>query len=144
MKSEELAEFRFSGDDNQLKVLRAQLRDLLSEQGLNSSSVDRLVLALQEAIANVVLHAYHGDESGRMHLHVNRQGNELDFLLVDFAHAVSHQQLRAKKLRDFTPGGLGLHIIEKFMDGMELMPPGPGEGNVLKLTKRLENHEGNR
>ena len=140
-KAENLAEFRFCGDDNQLKALRSQLRELLTEQGLGVAVVDRLVLAVQEAIANVVVHAYGGDEGGRMHLRVNRDHAKLEFLLVDFAHAVNRDQLQGRQLKDIKPGGLGIHIIEKFMDGTELIPPGPGEGNVLKLTKRLENRE---
>lgn len=138
MDEQKLAELRFMGKSDQVRELRTYLHHLLESQGCACRAADDVVLAVQEAISNVIKHAYKGDESGQMRLKVSRKANQWNFRLADFAPAIDTSRYRSRDLNVLRPGGLGVFIIEQIMDSVEFIKPGADEGNVLVMTKLLK------
>ena len=137
MKEQKVVEMHFEGQGEQVSRVRRLIRGIMASQGLSPGCTEDVVLALQEAIVNVVRHAYRGDEHGRMNLKIRRAGDNWRFRLADFAPTNYDNEFKSRDLNDIRPGGLGVFIIDQVMDRVEFIPPDVGEGNVLEMTKTL-------
>ncbi len=96
-------------------------------------------LAIQEALANVVRHAYAGRNAGPIELELAREANELVARLRDAGEEFDPRgNARAPETGDeaLREGGYGIAIIERVMTGIEHSFV-PGRGNELVLRKRL-------
>jgi sigma-B regulation protein RsbU (phosphoserine phosphatase) len=133
-----LLELHFPARADQMRNVRARLREALDEQNVAPELRDRLVLAVDEACTNVIRHAYCGDCGDPMALLLSRERDMLVFELRDEAPAVDPRRITARDLGDCRPGGLGVPFIRACMDEWELTPGPGGRGNVLRLRKRMQ------
>jgi sigma-B regulation protein RsbU (phosphoserine phosphatase) len=134
-----LLDFPFPARAEQLRVVRARLREALDAQGVGPELRDRLVLAVDEACANIIRHAYCGNCDDKITLRLTRERDMLAFELRDEAPAVDPQKITTRDLGDCRPGGLGVPFIRALMDDWQLEPGTDGKGNVLRMRKRLHN-----
>ena len=141
MQAHTLLDLEFPAQAAQMRSVRAALRHALDAQGVAPESRDQLVLAVDEACTNVIRHAYGGECSRRIALHVARERDMLAFELRDRAPAVDPACLKARDLSECRPGGLGLPFIAATMDTWQLEPAADGQGNVLRMHKRIEGGE---
>jgi sigma-B regulation protein RsbU (phosphoserine phosphatase) len=114
------------------EAMAASLRTI----GCSPEMVERTVLALDEACANVIRHGYRG-AAGLMELALERRGQSLVFLLRDYADTVSAAQLKPRRPARERVGGLGLHFIDTIMDHWEHRRPADGRGNLLVMSKKI-------
>jgi sigma-B regulation protein RsbU (phosphoserine phosphatase) len=133
-----LLDLRFPARAEQLREVRAQLRQALDEQSVGPEMRDRIVLAVDEACTNVIRHAYCGECSEAIGLHLSRERDMLVFEVRDNAPAVDPARITSRDLGDCRPGGLGVPFIRALMDDWQLLPGADGRGNVLRLCKRLQ------
>lgn len=136
-----LMDLEFPAQAAQMRSMRAALRHALDAQGVAPELRDQLVLAVDEACTNVIRHAYGGECSRRIALHVARERDMLAFELRDRAPVVDPGCLKARDLSECRPGGLGLPFIAATMDAWKLEPAADGQGNVLRMHKRIEGWE---
>ena len=67
-----------------------------------------------------------------------REGDEIEVHLRDFAEKSDPECLeKGRDLDDVRPGGLGTRFIRELMDVAEFVEPPDGEGNLLRMTKRI-------
>ena len=94
-----------------------------------------ITLAVDEAITNVIRHAYHGDLTKPSRLICHARGDRLEFTLLDHGDPPDPSRLRAQPLDDSALSGRGTHLIGMIMDEVcyERVPA----GNRLRLSKRL-------
>jgi phosphoserine phosphatase RsbU/P len=126
----------FSDSDN-LRVLRRACERCLRELGVDSALTQHLVLAVDEACANVIRHAYQGDANGRLELDIQLCGRVLEFSLRDFAPRVDPSCIKPRDLNECKPGGLGINLIDQVMDSWHFSVPPDGVGNLLTMCKEL-------
>lgn len=136
-KPRRLLEHRFPARTDQLCETRRLVREALNELGCDSEYIETMALAIDEATANVLRHAYKGDESQVVVLEMYIDGDTLITKLIDFAPPVDHSKIKPRDLEDIRPGGLGVHIIQEVMDSMEYMHLDDGDGNVLLMKRKL-------
>ena len=91
---------------------------------------------IDEACTNIIRYAYSG-ESGRIVLEIFQHEGEAIFHLQDFAKCIDKSCLELRKESLLEPGGLGLQLIYKVMDFVQLLPPKESVGNILELKKYL-------
>lgn len=107
--------------------------------GVSPERIDMLVLAVEEAVTNVINYAY-GDREGDIVLTAGRQGDSLVFEIKDQGEPFDPTQVSGPDVTlpasEREPGGLGLFLIRKIMDGVHYRRE--GDMNVLTLTKQLE------
>ncbi|MHB8448155.1 MAG: ATP-binding SpoIIE family protein phosphatase [Rudaea sp.] len=135
-----LLDLEFPAQAAQMRGVRAALRHALDAQGVEPELRDRLVLAIDEACTNVIRHAYGGECTRRIALHLARERDMLAFELRDQAPSVDPACLKPRDLSECKPGGLGLPFIAATMDDWKLEPAADGRGNILRMHKRI--HEG--
>lgn len=121
-----------------LAVIRAALRCMSTQEGFPEETIDKLVLATDEALANVIKHGYDSLPSGpigvvlRPIAGARRQG--LDIVVLDRGKSIDPGAIAGRDLADLRPGGLGVHIIRSVMDKVQYRRR-RGGGMVLRMVK---------
>jgi sigma-B regulation protein RsbU (phosphoserine phosphatase) len=119
-----------------LKPLRDAVCDALGKAGVAPAQRDRLKLAIDEAAANVIRHAYGNCGEGSFRIEIRASRGMLRFALRDHAPAVDPARVRPRDLSECRPGGLGINFIDETMDYWRLRPLRRG-GNLLVMRKRI-------
>ncbi len=132
-----LLNFGFPALPQELCGMRHKLAAVLAQAGVENVLRQSLVLAVDEACANVIRHAYGGPCEARIELRLSQEGHELRFELRDFAPCVDPARVKAREFDEARPGGLGIHFIDTLMDSWSLQPLSEGGGNLLTMKKRL-------
>ena len=135
--------FQVPSDPQLLSVVRGAVRQLAAVTGLSEQECRSVTLAVDEALANIIRHAYHGQGGQPIEIscrHVGsgatgEQPSRLEFLLVDWGRSVAPSELQGQPAGELEPGGLGLHLIRSIMDEIEYEPC--GDHNRLRLVKYL-------
>ena len=127
--------FLVPSDPRYLCVVRAAVGELASVYGLPEEECRALALAVGEAMANVIRHAYHGDPAHTIELECEGSADRLNFTLLDQGEAPDAVRLQPHPLNDQALSGRGTHLIRSAMDEVryERVP----RGNQLRLCKRL-------
>ena len=108
--------------------------------GADSSIVDRVQLAMDEAVTNVIKHAYAGG-SGKLRVSMKSEGDELIITLTDWGkpfdpNTVPPPDLESD-LEHRRAGGLGIYFMKKLMDEVTYSFE-TDKGNRLVMKKRLK------
>ncbi|MEP7044303.1 MAG: SpoIIE family protein phosphatase [Dokdonella sp.] len=122
----------------ELRGVRAEIRRTLDAVGVEPELRDRLVLAVDEACANIIRHAYGPQRSGDIGLRILRSGPMLSFELTDAAPCVDPGKIKPKPLGECRSGGFGVALIDEVMDDWHVEPARKGQGNRLILRKRID------
>lgn len=124
-----------------LAVIRAALRCMSAQEGFVEETIDKMVLAADEALANVIKHGYDSKPEGSIGVFLrpmiagSRRG--LDIVIVDRARSIDPSAIRGRDLADVRPGGLGVHIIRSVMDKVQYRKRSGG-GMLLRMVKYLD------
>lgn len=133
-----LVDLEFHSCPSKLGGIRSQIRNLTRREGCSEELCSQLVLVLDEAIANVIRHGYHGQADGEIRLRVFRDGRDLVFHLRDYAGAVDAACIKPRDLSECRPGGLGINFIDSVMDSWEFRCPEEGAGNLLVMRRNID------
>ncbi|MFD2166435.1 ATP-binding protein [Thalassotalea euphylliae] len=120
-----------------LKDIRAYVRDRAKSFGYSKDNVDAIVLAIDEACANVIRHGYHFDECGQLCVESYTDKDDAVFVIKDTCPKVSEKDLTPKNECLSDPGGLGVSLMRTIMDSVTFLSH-QGKGNHLELRKKLE------
>jgi anti-sigma regulatory factor (Ser/Thr protein kinase) len=104
-------------------------------EGVSSAIAGDVALAISEACANIIEHAYRGVAGNAIRLVVALEPGRLRVVLEDDAPAVDPGAIVPRDLDDLRPGGLGVHFIRKIMNHVrvEARPEG---GNRLEMSRK--------
>ncbi len=123
-----------------LLMIRAFVAQVGEQAGLDEADVESLELAVDEACANVIEHAYANDCSQELTVQAVFDENEIRIGIVDVGRgfdpsAVPSEDL-PKLVAERRSGGLGLRIIRSLMDQVRYEIE-PGTKNELQMVKKL-------
>jgi anti-sigma regulatory factor (Ser/Thr protein kinase) len=125
-----------------LCVARTAVRQVIQVVGLEEDKDESVVLAVEEALTNVIRHSYGGpcDEPIIMKLSkIDRCDNNkpaLEIVIRDFGKQVSLEDIKKGEPGKIKPGGLGVHIIQSVMDEIEFSPADDC-GMQLRMVKYI-------
>ena len=127
--------FAMPSDPRYLPVVRAAVGALTAAIGWDEPDCRAIALALDEALANVIRHAYHNRISGIIELECRETADGLEMVLLDKGDAPDRSKICAREIDCDQPGGLGTHIIKQVMDRVsyEESP----DGNRFVASKQL-------
>jgi anti-sigma regulatory factor (Ser/Thr protein kinase) len=131
---------RITSEPARLAEVRETVAEKARQIGFGEEQVGKMVLAVDEALCNVIKHGY-GCEPGRpIELTISEDVGSgrvgLAICLRDYGRQVDPQTIRSRDLREVRPGGLGVHIINSLMDEVEYSQA-EGGGMRLRLCKYL-------
>src|SRR3954447_24106579 len=94
-----------------LPVVRAAVGELAAACGLQDQERRGITLAVDEAVANIIRHAYHGDFGRRIELNCHAGTDSLEFTLLDQGDPPDPVRLESHPLDSVALSGRGIHII---------------------------------
>lgn len=129
-------------ESRNLSKVRAVVAEVLEETPFNRETRNKIIVAVDEALANVVEHAY-GEERGMVdirftldaeRLHVRIRDNGVRFHPGEklTSEIDIHEHIR-KGLK----GGLGLFLMRRIMDEVHFNHDGPEFVNELVMVKKV-------
>lgn len=131
-----LLQLSFPSIPARLKLVRPMVRASAQLCGFDLEDAWDVVLAVDEACANIIEHAYEWRCDAEIVISIFRINRGIQIQLRDYAPPVSPRGIPPRELDDVKPGGLGTHFIRSIMDDARFMRAPDGQGNILELTKR--------
>lgn len=113
-------ELRISNNVNEIATLANFIEELGEELSLSAETTMNINLALEEAVANVIMYAYPPKEEQSILLKVTSNEDQLIFLLTD--KGVSFDPTQAEdvdltlSIEERPIGGLGIFLIRSIMN----------------------------
>lgn len=127
-------------DPSALSVVRGAMERVAELLGFTAEETRAIVRAVDEALANVIEHAYEGQGGLPIAVTCSRvrggdakRGEGLEVVLEDEGNAAEASELKGRDLEELRPGGLGLHFMRSAMDQVEFTRN--GGKNRLRLVK---------
>ena len=127
--------FKVPTDLRFLSVVRAAVGELGTACGMPEKDSCKVTLAVDEALTNIIRHAYHGEAGRPIEVTCQAFPDRLEFRLLDQGEPPDPVRLQGQPLNDRALGGRGCHLIRMIMD--EVVYERVPDGNQLRLTKRL-------
>ena len=131
---------RIPSSPSALPTVREAVCAVAGEVGFDEDGIARMVLAIDEAITNVIKHAYEGRRDQVVEVCLTRVAEKglegIQFDIRDFGKQVDPETICGRDLTDVRPGGLGVHIIRSVMDRV-VYTPAEGGGMRLRMIKLL-------
>lgn len=118
-----------------LSIVRAAVDEISVVYGLSEESSHGVTLAVDEAMANIIRHAYKGRYDQEFELNCEVVENRIEFRLIDHGEPPDASRICGQPLDEVSLSGRGTHIMKAIMDEMryEQVPA----GNQLSLVKYL-------
>jgi anti-sigma regulatory factor (Ser/Thr protein kinase) len=124
-----------------LCVVRGALEPLMETLGFSDEHNRAIIRAVDEAVSNIMRHAYHGRLDQPIEIYCNRLQRRAEWengagrrnSALRLRTGRGPTKIPARPLDEIRPGGLGLHIIRGSMDTVEYKRA--GRLNRLRLVK---------
>lgn len=126
---------RMASDPRLLSVVRSAASEFAAIWGFEDEQCRSIALAVDEAMSNIIRHAYKDHCDQEIELDCQEHSDCLQFSFIDRGEAADLSKYCAQPLDETAPGGRGTHLIRQIMDEVcyERLP----EGNRLSLKKHL-------
>ncbi len=132
---------RINSDIANLGRVAEFVTEAARESGLDDRDTYNVQMAVDEAVTNVIQHAYRGSDNGSIHISCERRGNEFVVEILDFGKPFDPSKVRTPRtsgpLSRRGVGGLGIFFMKKLMDHVEFSSDA-GRGNRLRMVKRVK------
>jgi serine/threonine-protein kinase RsbW len=126
-----------------LAVIRSFVRESAAALGVGPAGTSDVVLAVDEAATNVIVHGYRGRQ-GTIEIEVAREAMDVVVRVRDNAPPFDPTGAPSpdvtRPLEERLPGGLGIYLIRQYMDEVVHRITSQG-GNELILRKRISNRK---
>ena len=136
-------ELSISSNLEYLRVVRLAVRQVAGVLGFEEKTREMMVLAVEEALTNVIRHSYGGPCDERIVIKLARFDGDspgrggLDISVRDYGRKVDPETIKGRDLADVKPGGLGVHLIKTIMDEVAYCSA-PGQGMLLQMRKYVK------
>jgi serine/threonine-protein kinase RsbW len=128
--------FALPSDPRYLPVVRGAIAPLAAAIGWNECECLAITLAVDEALTNVIRHAYHNRPDGLIELECRESVDGLEITLLDNGEAPDKLSICAREPGCDQVGGLGTHIIRDVMDSVSYEKSDKGNRFVARKTLR--------
>jgi anti-sigma regulatory factor (Ser/Thr protein kinase) len=142
-RSELFLELHLRSNPEALCLVRAALERATEVMHFPEPDCRAIVRSVDEALANVIRHAYKGRTGLPIEITCSRLWNAKDdrtprgieIQLKDSGIAVDPKKLKGRSLEEIRPGGLGIHFMKQSMDVVEFHRK--SGKNLLRMVKYL-------
>lgn len=132
-------QIRVDSDPKHLCVVRSAVETAAEIFGLAEGDGNKLVLAVDEAMTNIIRHGYHGksDQPIWVTLSPVKQNGHvgIEVVIDDETEHVDPSAIKPKPMDPTRPGGLGVAIIQQSVDQCAYQCRSDGKGIRLTLRK---------
>lgn len=137
-----MATERFPGRFESLAGIRKFVSEAAEEAGFDDKEIYAVELAVDEACANIIEHAYGGEGKGEIICICNDLNNGLEIILKDEGERFDPSGVSppdfSVEIENLKPRGAGLFLIRNMMDDVNFKFS-EDSGNELRMVKRRNN-----
>jgi phosphoserine phosphatase RsbU/P len=132
---------KISSAKSDIKKIRQEIDMICKDISFSKSDIFDIKLAINEAQANIIEHAYFGSEEGDIHFQFSVYKDKLIISIRDFGAGIGQKTVRGEKkhLQDLEGSGLGVFLIKEIMDDVKYSQL--ASGTELTLTKYIKKGE---
>jgi len=134
-----MATEKFPGRFESLAGIRKFVFQAASDAGFDEKEIYAVELAVDEACANIIEHAYGGEGVGEIECTCNDLNDGLEIIIKDDGEPFDPEAVIppdfSVDLEDVKPRGAGLYLIRNMMDDVDFVFS-KKSGNVLRMVKR--------
>lgn len=117
------------------RSVRSAVRDFVHEAGFGPRQAQAITLAVDEAVGNVIKHAYAGREGGKLTVTLKASPAGVEVQIRDSGAPFDPTERQPPAPEELRTGGRGLFLIREIMDDLQY---GRENGaNVFRMSKRL-------
>src|SRR6185369_9193667 len=109
-------ELRVMSDPANLADVRKQIETLAQASGFDDRAVGEVGLCVNEAMANIIRHAYSGRHDQPIEVTARADEKQLTITLRDWGNGVDPSKLPCRAYDPLEPGGVGLICLGQWMD----------------------------
>jgi serine/threonine-protein kinase RsbW len=125
---------------DRLSEVREFLSKVLADHQVPEFESNTLVLAVDEVCANLIIHSHQCNPKDNIELKVKvRDGSEITFEITDKGIGFNIGEYKEPSLADIVrqkrKGGIGLMLVKRIMDEIELVKG--KKANVYRLVKKF-------
>jgi len=143
LRSEHFLTLQLQSNPEALCLVRATLERATEVMEFPETDSRAIVRSVDEALANVIRHAYKGRAGQPIEVQCWRlwKTNDaehpkgIEILLKDSGAAADPKKLKSRALEEVRPGGLGIHFMKQSMDVVEFHRK--SGKNLLRMVKYL-------
>jgi len=122
----------------------SEIRDFVSENaleaGIPSSTIDNIILAVDEACTNIIKHAYKLSPKGEIIIRIDYDEEKFTITIIDYGKSFEPDRVPRPDLQKYylehRVGGLGMYLMKSLMDNVEYITV-PGKYNQVLLSKNI-------
>ncbi len=122
-----------------LSKVRQLVSQALSETTLEEVECHKIILAVDEVCANMMIHSNGCNPSKKIEIQIEQMPEKLEFVIKDkgkyFDPNSYHEPTVQEIVSSGRKGGLGLLLVKRIMDGIEFSTD--KNYNICRLTKKL-------
>lgn len=143
LQKPDIFRLKLPADSENLDIIRRFISGIATNMGFSGDGIYEIELAVDEACANVVKHAYaDGDPDDHViSVTVRSKSDRIEIRIADRGAGFNPDGLEApvmeKYLQEMKSGGLGVHLIRTLMDEVKFYIK-PGVRNEVKMVKFLQ------
>ena len=133
-------EIRIPNDTQYLADVRAHLQSFLQEAHCPIKEPTTIILAVDEAVTNVIEHGYGNGRSGDIRVECRIDPDKIEVLVEDRGRVFDPSTVPSPDIEDHVRQGrrkgLGIYLMRQIMDEVNY-EFSPGQPNRLRLVKRI-------
>jgi serine/threonine-protein kinase RsbW len=127
-------ELNIVSDPANLREVRREVEQFAAEHGCDECCRNDIGLCVNEALANVMRHAYRGATDQPIGIQVEDLGDRVRVRIRDWGRSFDPAVLKDRPYDPLEPGGLGVICMHKLMDEVTFVPQ--EKGMLLTLVRR--------
>jgi serine/threonine-protein kinase RsbW len=129
-------ELRISSDPRWLRLVRTMMQEVSRQAGFSEGERHQIALAVDEALANVIKHAYKGQPDGPVTVSCEADTGFLEVIVRHQGERFDPERAAPLPPDDLRPGGRGIFLMRSAMDEVEFQRD--GDCNVVRLRKYVK------
>lgn len=127
-----------------LKEIRHFVSEVLEDIGLSEIDRHKVILAIDEVCANLIIHSNKCDPAEKLEIYVEEgEAEQVNFEIVDYGEGFNYNNYKEPNLEEIIrkrkKGGLGIMLVKNIMDSVEFS--NEGQKNVCRLMKKFKKLE---
>ena len=133
MNKKDIIRLKIPSNPKYVSCVRALIEELARKNGFDKTKIEDLKLAINEALANVIEHAYLGQKNRVIFIYMIVTYKNIEVIIKDFGRKVGLDEIKSRPLEEYRDGGLGVFLINNMVD--EVVYTSQSTGTELKLIK---------
>ncbi len=131
-------QLKIPGQTDNLELIRLFVATVADKAGFVADDVSKIELAVDEACANVIKHAYSRETKEPIDIVIEIDYKKLAIIITDHGKGFDVKKISKQDVKDYIAemrvGGLGIYLMKALMDEVEFNSQ-PGLKTQVKMVK---------